>query len=126
MAAVEVDDLTEECDLLHAAIREGSDFVGDFLNRPSTLLAARLRHNAKRAVHVAALHDRNKCRDLALFDLLLADRALGAGLLLGVHNRPALVIDQRMHAGFQEIVHIVRHAVEFLCAHHKIDMRGGL
>ena len=33
MAAVEVDDLTEKRDLLHAAIREGSDFVGDFLNR---------------------------------------------------------------------------------------------
>jgi hypothetical protein len=31
-----------------------------------------------------------------------------------------------MHARLEKIIHIVRHAVEFLRAHHKIDMRRGL
>ncbi len=77
-------------------------------------------------MHVAALHDGNKGRDLTRFDLLLADRALRASLLLGIHNRPTLVINECVHAVFQKVVHIVRHAVEFLGAHHKIDMRRGL
>jgi hypothetical protein len=56
MATVEVDDLPEERDFLHAAISQGADFIGYFLDRPSTLRATGLGHDAKGAMHVAASH----------------------------------------------------------------------
>src|SRR5438477_13197143 len=53
----QVHDLTKERDFLDASRDELAHLTHDFFDRPTSFGATRLRHDAKRAMHVATLHD---------------------------------------------------------------------
>jgi hypothetical protein len=115
--AIAGDNLAEQRDLPHAALHEPTAFGDDVLNGPAALLAARLGYDAERAMLVAALHD--------------ADERL--------HRWPAAVQRQQMvpdvrftarlgrrvahrrRAPGQQVVHVVRGAMQFLRAEHQLD-----
>ena len=74
---------------------EFTHFAHNLVDRAAALRAARLRHDAESAMHVAALHDRNESRRLARRDLVLADRFLRTGFLFDVDDREARIVHPR-------------------------------
>ena len=63
--AIQVHDLTEQRDFLHTTPNEFTHLAHNLFDRAAALGAARLRHNAEGAMHVAALHDGNESGRLA-------------------------------------------------------------
>src|SRR6478609_6635185 len=82
MPAVEVHDLAKKRDLFYTARDQLSNFANNFVDRTTALPAARPRHNAKCAMHVAALHDRNERGRLPRFQFVVANRRGRPGFLL--------------------------------------------
>src|SRR6478752_7887521 len=80
--AIKVHDLAEQSDFFHPAGDEFPDFPHDFIDRTAAFLSPGARDDAKRAMHVASLHDRNERRRLALFQFVIPNRFRGANLLL--------------------------------------------
>src|SRR4051812_17543404 len=60
MPAKEVHDLAEQRDFFHPAGDELPNFPHDFIDRTAAFSAPGARDDAKRAMHVASLHDRDK------------------------------------------------------------------
>jgi hypothetical protein len=87
VATVEINDLSEKRDFFDAARNEIAHFAYNFVDRTAAFRAARLRNDAKSAVHVASLHDRDKRRGLPRRKLLVADRRLRPCLLRDIDNR---------------------------------------
>src|SRR5438094_3342215 len=70
---IKIHDLSKQRDLLNTPRNEITYFAHDFVNGTASLRTARLRHDAKCALHVASLHNRNeRCRFLRS-ELLLAN-----------------------------------------------------
>src|SRR2546423_3580709 len=86
VATVQVHDLAEERHFLHAARDETANFAHNFLNRSAPLRAAGPRDDAKGAMHIAALHDRDERGRLPLFQFVVANRFGGAAFLLRIAN----------------------------------------
>jgi len=61
--AVACNDLAEQSYFLHAARNEFAAFIHDVINRAAAFFAARVGHDAKGAVLIAALHDADECAD---------------------------------------------------------------
>src|SRR2546423_9635685 len=72
--AIQIHDLTQKRDFFHSARDESSYFAYDFVDRTAALRTARPGHDAKGAMHVAPLHDRNKRGRLPLLQLVIANR----------------------------------------------------
>src|ERR1039458_7621832 len=110
--------LTEQSNFPPAARNEFPAFGNDVRNRPAAFLAARGRHNAKRAVLVAALHDADKRRHgsfRAAVEQMLADGGFALSLGGDVYNFFALAGEQ--------FVQVFRRAMKFLRAEHQIHIR---
>ena len=73
---VAVDDLPEQRDFLDPLPHQPADFLHNVSNRPRPLQPARIRHNAKCALHVTPLHDADKGRGLPRTHFLVANRVL--------------------------------------------------
>src|ERR1700736_3449809 len=80
MAAVQIHDLPKQRDFLYSAGNEIACFADDFFDRAAALGAARLRNDAKSAMHVAPLHDRDERGCLLRHELLIANRRLRSHL----------------------------------------------
>ncbi len=87
MPPVEIHDLPEQRDFLHALPHERLDLGDDFRDGPGPFRPARARDDAEGAVHVAALHDRDERADLVRREEMIADRVLRAGLLGDIDDR---------------------------------------
>src|SRR6266699_2407783 len=134
VAAVQVHDLPEQRNFLHSTRDQVAHFAHDLINRTAALRATRLRDDAKRAVHVASLHDRDKGGRLPRRELLLANCFLRARLFGDVDDRETWIVHSAVagvgDSGYNfhtvllgdEFVHIVGDAMEFLRPDHKIDM----
>ena len=129
---VEVHDLAQERHFFYSVRDKLAHFAHDFCDRAAALGAARPRHDAKSAMHVAALHDGNKGRRLPRPQRVIADRFLRAALLLGVADREAGVVHgatgltHPVHRGAlpcAQFLDIIRDAMKFLRADDEIDMR---
>ncbi len=126
VAAVKVHDLPEQRDFFHAALHQSAHLLHDFRNGPRAFHAARGGNDAERAVHVAALHDRDEGRGLPLAQRVLANFVLRIRLLAGIDDGEALVVDERLQPAAQKLVHVVGHAMKFLRSHDEIDRHGRL
>ena len=64
VSTIQIHYLTQQGNLLNAFARQVPNLIDNIFNRATPLCTSRLRHDAKRAVHVAALHNRNErgCR----------------------------------------------------------------
>src|SRR5439155_20011679 len=131
--AVQIHNLSEQRDFLHSARHQIAYFAHDLIYRTTTLRSARLRDDAKCAMHIASLHDRNESGRLASCKLLLANCLLRAGFLRNINNREARVIHSAV-AGIDDFgdavalprdqfVHVIRVAMEFLSPDDEVDMR---
>ena len=118
--AVAGDDLAKQGDLPHAALRQRAAFRHDVVHRARTLVAARLRHDAEGAIHVAALLDGDEGGDLPLVQHVVANGVLRAGLLGNVDDRVAHGHAGR--AGGAEVVQIAGHLVKLLGADDEVDV----
>ena len=77
MAAIQVHNLAEQRDFLHALVGEASSLPPRSLgNGPTAFAAARVGHDAEGAFHVAALHDADEGARLAVLELVIADGVL--------------------------------------------------
>src|SRR5439155_23100293 len=83
--AVACDDLPEQRDFFDSGIHESLDFVHDFRDRPAAFAAARVGHDAERAIHVAALHDADERGDTG--PCMIFDGGFAAWLFIHVHER---------------------------------------
>src|SRR5438874_5102318 len=122
VAAVEVYDLTEYRYFGHAVGNLCADVADSLVNRAAALGAACLRHNAKRAVHVAALHDRDERGCLLRRELLIANRRLRSRFLIDVHDRETRIVHSACSFPFQCVVYIIRDAMKLSRPNDKIDM----
>ena len=86
VASVEINDLSEKGDFFDAVSDKRANFSDDFVDRAALLRTARLRHNTKGAMHVAALHDRDERRRLFRRERLLMNRRLRTDLFLNIDN----------------------------------------
>ena len=123
--AVTGDDLPEERELAHAPLRQLSALGHDLVHGPRALVAARLGHDAERAVHVAALLDRDEGADLSLVHLkMVADRVLRTRLFPDIHDaRP----DRHPGgAGRPQVIEVVGHLVKLLRADDQVDIGQGI
>ena len=119
--AVARHDLAEERDLARAARHELLALAHDVVHRARALVAPGRRDDAERAVHVAALLDRDEGAHLALGPLkVVADRVLRARLLGGVDDRLAEG-DPRL-AGGAQVVEVVGDPVELLGADDQVHV----
>src|SRR5258708_6124929 len=57
-------DLSEQGDLFDAVRYQPFNLLDNLRNGPAAFRAARVRHDAKRAIHLAALHNADECRNL--------------------------------------------------------------
>ena len=110
--------------------REMADFAHDIGDGASAFLAARIRNDAERATHVAALHDGNEGAGFVRLRNVVADGVLRAFLLGRVaHAGTAQRVGGIIHAGFQppleDGVHILENLVVFLRADDDIQIRQG-
>src|ERR1700726_3330055 len=87
VTAIQVDDLSEESAFFHAARDQIACFAHNFPNGTTALGATRLRHDAKSAMHVAALHNRNKRGRLLGREFLFANSRLRSRFLCNIYNR---------------------------------------
>ena len=92
VAAIEVHDLAEKRHFLHAMRDERANFGDDLVNGAAALGAARPRHDAKGAMHVAALHDGNERRRLLRRERLIANRRLRTGFFFHVDNGETQIV----------------------------------
>src|SRR6266853_1450993 len=65
-SAVAGHDLSEQGDLFDAVCHKAFNLFDNLRDGPAAFRAARVRHDAKRAIHLAALHDAHKCSDLTV------------------------------------------------------------
>ena len=129
--AVKIHDLPEQRDLLRRPrATRPAHFPYDFGNRARPLgPPPRRGHDAERAVHVAALHDRDESRGLPIAQRMLANEGLlRRGLLVGIDDRRAPLVSncRGKLPPSQQFVHVVGHAMEFLRADDEIDRHGQL
>ena len=130
VASVEVDDLAEQRDLPDPPRDEPAHLRDDFLQGARAFRAARVGHDAERAAHVAALHDRHEAAALAGPQDVLFDGALGTSFLVDIDDAvgdgqaqvvaPEVLAEQGAAAG-ERLVHVVGDAVELLGAHDEVD-----
>ena len=122
VASVEIDDLSEQRDLAAAARDEIAHLVDDASDCAAPLRATGVGHDAERAPHVAALHDRDERAGRRRG--MVADGFLRAGLLAGVRNGKPRVVHRGgvRHLPVQERVHVVGDAVELLRSRHQVEM----
>src|ERR1700686_2647272 len=95
MTAVQVYDLSKESDFFHAARDQIACFAHNFRNGTTALGATRLRHDAKSAMHVAALHNRNKGGRLLGHELLLANSRLRSRFRCNIDNPEMIGADRK-------------------------------
>src|SRR5205085_11927127 len=135
VAAIQVHDLPEKRHLLHTARDESANFRDDFSNGAATFRSACGRHDAKGAMHIAALHDGNERGGLLGRQRLFTNRGLRTSFFLYVHNRitriihaaEAWITDPARGTFVQnQIIDVVGYTMKFLCADHKIKMRNFL
>ena len=74
-------------------------------------------------MHVAALHDGNERGRLFRCEGLFANCFLGARFLRNIDNGKTGIVHPSISLSFQRILHVIGHAMKFLRAHDKIDMR---
>ena len=123
--------MAEQRDLLHALPGEEFHFLHDVRDGPPALFAARVRHDAERAAHVAALHDGDEGGGVARLGHVVADRVLGIRFLRDVADgtpaqRKRRIVHPRLHAAFQDAVHVFENLVVFLRADDEIEVRDAL
>ena len=92
VASVEVDDLPEQRDFLDPTGHQRADLGDDFLQAAGAFRAAGVGHDAKRAAHVAALHDRHERARLAGPQDMFLDGFLRTGLFLDIDHGVAQVV----------------------------------
>ena len=123
--------MAEQRDLFHALSGEEFHFLNDVRDGPAALFSARVRHDAERAAHVAALHDGDEGRGVARLGHVVADRVLGIRFLRDVADgcaaeRKCRIVHARLHAAFQDAVHVFKDLVVFLRADDDIEVRDAL
>ena len=132
---VEIHDLPKERHLFHLALDQFAHFPDDLRDRPAALGTASPRHDAKSAMHVAALHDGDEGRRLARSQGVFADRFLRADFLRRVDDRKARVVHRaagitdpgyNCALSFDQFIDVIRHPVKFLRADDEVEMRHQL
>src|SRR5438105_15747012 len=78
VTAVQIHNLSEQSDFFYTACDEIAHFALNLVDLTAALRATRLRDNAKGAMHVASLHDRDKSGSLLRRELLVANRRFRA------------------------------------------------
>ena len=104
-----------------------ADLANDLGDRSAAFLTARIRDDAERAAHVAALHDRDEGGRLTGFRHMVANRILRAFLLGGVADAGAAqgvkrIVHARLQPPLEDAIHILENLVVFLCAHDDIEL----
>src|SRR6476620_93581 len=92
MPTVEVHDLAQECHFFYSVLDQPAHLPNDLRDGSAALCATRARHDAKSAMHVAALHDGNEGGRLPCPQRMFPDRFLRAALLLRVDDREPGVV----------------------------------
>ena len=133
MATVQIHDLAEERDFLHSASHELANLAHDLRDASAALGSARARHNAKCAVHIAALHDGNEGRGLLILEFVIPDRFLRSGFFGNIDNGKANVVHCAIRRRARrsrptilsrdEFLHIISDAMKFLRPDNEVDVR---
>ena len=92
MPAIEIHDLAEQGYFLDSFGNERANFGDDFGDGAAALGSTRARHNAKGAVHVAALHDRNEGGRLFRRERLISNGRLRTGFFSHIDNGTTQIV----------------------------------
>src|SRR5438477_8230342 len=92
MSAVEIYDLSQKRDFFNAVSNKPAYLVHNLRNGTASLGPSCLRHNAKSAVHVTALHNRDERSRLLFGQVLLANRFLRTRFFADVDNGETRII----------------------------------
>src|SRR5438477_8098909 len=131
VTAIQVHDLTEQGYFLDPSGDESANFRDDFGNDATALGAARPWHNAKSAMHIASLHDRDERRRLFRRERLITNGRLrtdfffhiDCGKTQIVHSTAAGIRDEGYRTfSRKQGVYVIGHTVKLLGANHKIEM----
>ena len=114
---IHVHDLSKQSDFLHPLGNERFYLLDDFKNRARSFLPACGRNNAKRAVHVAPLHHRDKRRHLLGSQGVVTNRSLRPLLFPDISQEAGLPLPP-CHPG---LIHKVRDTVKLLCPDHQVQ-----
>src|SRR5262245_16116347 len=101
MPAIEIDDLAEKRHLFDTPRNELFHFADDCSNCTASLAATRPWDNAKRAMHIAPLHDGNKGRRKLRFQLVVPNRFSRPNFVPRVANRETRIIHSTGPFSFQ-------------------------
>ena len=99
------------------------DLVDNFLERPASFVAARVRDDAERAMHVASLHNRHESGHLPFAENMVPDGALGICFFVDVHNGKPDIVEARGQFPFDRLFDVIRDSMKLLGSDNQIKVR---
>src|ERR1044072_5545184 len=136
VTAIQVYDLPEKGDFFHTMRDQVAHLSHDLIDGTASFCAARLRDDAKGAMHVAALHDGDERNGLPRHQLLITNRRLRAWFVRNIDDRRTQIIyrairemvgrDRSLLAvavprrlSRDQFFHVISHVMEFLGANNQ-------
>ena len=138
VTAIKIHDLSKQRDFFDTTRDQVAHLPHDLVNGTAALRAARLRDNAKGAMHVASLHNGDERRGLPGCQLLVANRRLRAWFLRNIDYRKTqivhcailvrrelslLVVARAGRFLRHQFFHVIGNAMKFLRPDNEIDVR---
>jgi hypothetical protein len=123
VAPIQVDDLTQQGYLFNASRDQGANLVDNLMDGSAPFRAARVGNDAKRAVHIAALHDRHESSYLPRSEQMIANGALRVLFVVNVNDGETDVVHRPRQFAFEHLINIFRDTMKFLRPDDDVEMR---
>src|ERR1700722_808371 len=121
--SVEIHYLTEQGHLLDTLLDQGLDLADDLLEWPASFVSSGERDNAKRAMHIAPLHNGDERSERPFAGKMVPIGVLRMLFFFDVDDGKPDIVKAWSPFSFDRLVHIFRDAMKFLGSDDQIKVR---